>query len=1097
MTARTRIVRLARRLARRGASGYVDHFDAGRVTGWAFDPADPATPALLSLHVDGQPELNIVADMKREDVQAAGLGPLHSGFDATLPRRLRDGRAHKVEIRLGLDGPVLRRGILSIPADPGTVAFDVPEENEAGGDPGGEGVAFFDAANGAIAGWAKGCTQVTVRLDGGDGQTVRLKHEVPGFGSGSLQGFRLAVPAGMRDGRTHRAQVVFGTAGAELDGSPVSFALAPGRPFVERAVLKGTELVLTLRDSEGGPAPVDGLVLLANGVPVPPRPQPLPGRIGARLPASCRSLVLRDGRGEILARLAVAGGEALPDPRRDPPAGALDAAGLDRARTAFKAFCADPGDRFDPLWYRWTYPDAQGLESPEALFRHYRIHAGAAAASPGPFFDEAAARAIYPAVSEAVAAGALPCAFALELALGEGSLETLAGLAPEQRLALAGRGGQAARARLLDETVAAAALPPPPELLAEPLAARLPVPVAAQAATDTVYAAWFARLAMTPEQRAELEQDEHRMRAGIAATALTRAPLVSVIMPSWNRAFTIGEAIQSLLEQSYANWELIVCDDASQDRTADVVRGFDDPRIRYMKFLKSNGAGARNKGLGWARGEYIAYLDSDNLWHPQFLDMMIRQMMANPGSAMAYAAYLDTETVGGRVELLDVSRPPFRPVQLNSRNFMDLNSIVHHRRLYDWMGGFDITLPRLQDWDLALRYTSIFRPVFVNHVGVFYRRNVAWGQVTHLFMNSGARDTVGEKTRRRLEERHERLDIPWPERGRITVLSGFPTASGDAVLAGNLARLAGTLADVDLVELGGAADGAWTVSGDLPGVTRHAIPAGLACDLPRLGQVLGTLLQGRPVLSVGLREAQLRAMSGLDPDQVWQLRNNAEGTVLQSLGGPTCFELGAVPVALPRAEDKGSAMLFLPPPALRGPEREALCQGFGAEAQKRGLTLLMPDEQGAWRVQDKSGWQATGTDAETGLPALLGQCVMTLCPGPVSGLDPLGLALLTALQARGVPAVVPQDSGPAQGAGFAGQWIEAGAAYEIKVDDPKWIFEKLRKLLAEGPSLARLQDRSQRVHAIAFHPDLARERLAHALYRLLHEPPRREVIDGR
>ncbi|MFC3170269.1 glycosyltransferase family 2 protein [Paracoccus fontiphilus] len=1096
MTAKTMIVRLARRLARRGRPGYIDHFDARRVSGWAFDPSDPATPALLSLHVDGQPELNIIADMKREDVQAAGLGPLRSGFDTTLPRRLRDGKAHQVEIRLGLDGPLLRGGTLSIPADPrrtgGSDIMDEDQEAETDGR-NGEGVAFFDPAHGAITGWAKGCTQVTVRLDGGTGQVVRLEREVPGFGTGSLQGFRLAVPAEMRDGRPHRAEVVFDRAGAQLDGSPLSFTLGAERIFVEGAVLKGTDLTLTLRDSDGRPATAEGLVLLADGLPLETGAGTVAGRIEARLPADCRGLVLRNARGEMLARYAVSGNEALPDPRRELPAEALDAAGLQRARTAFEAFLADPGDRFDPVWYRWACRDAQGLETADALLGHYRDHAGIAAASPGSFFDEAAARAFYPAIADAVAAGDLPCAFALDLALGEGSLETLAGLTHEQRRVLARRDGPPPRARLLEEITARPGAP----ILPEPLIARQPAPVAAQAASDTVYAAWFARLSMTPDQRAELERDEHRMRRGIASAALTRAPLVTVIMPSWNRAFTIGEAIQSLIEQTYANWELIVCDDASTDRTADVVRGFDDPRIRYMKFLKSNGAGARNKGMGWARGEYIAYLDSDNIWHPQFLDMMIRRLLAAPGSAIAYAAYLDTEMVGGRVELLDVPRPAFRPVQLNSRNFMDLNSIVHHRRIYDWMGGFDNALPRLQDWDLALRYTSVFRPIFVNHVGVFYRRNVAWGQVTHLFMDSGARETVGEKTRRRLEGAHERLDIPWPERGRITILSGgtdLSPADGNRVLAENLARLAAGVTDVDLVELGGAGDEA---GDDLPGLTRHPIPADLARDLPRLGRVLGTLLQGRPVLSVGLGDAQLRAMSGLHPDQVWRLHNDIEGTVLQALAGPTRFGIGAIPLALPPAEDKGSVMLALLPPLMRRSEREALRQDLADEAQKRGVTLLVAGEEGIWRVQDRSGWQAAEMDPRTGLPVLIGQCAVTICPGAVSGLDPFGFALLNALQARGVPAAVPPEPDEAQDMGFAGQWIEAGAAYEIKMDDLKWLFDKLRKLLSAGEGLARLQERSRLVHAIALHPDLARERLGHALYRLLHEPPHREVIDGR
>ena len=122
---------------------------------------------------------------------------------------------------------------------------------------------------------------------------------------------------------------------------------------------------------------------------------------------------------------------------------------------------------------------------------------------------------------------------------------------------------------------------------------------------------------------------------------------------------------------------------------------------------------------------------------------------------------------------------------------------------------------------------------------------------------------------------------------------------------------------------------------------------------------------------------------------------------------------------------------------------------------------------------------------------------MTVCLGPVSQLDPFGLSLLSALQGRGVPAAVLPDAGRARATGFARQWIEAKAAYELQNSDPKWVFDKIRKLLADPAGLARLQERSRTVQAIAHHPDLAEERLAHLLYRLLHDLPEQEASDAR
>lgn len=107
--------------------------------------------------------------------------------------------------------------------------------------------------------------------------------------------------------------------------------------------------------------------------------------------------------------------------------------------------------------------------------------------------------------------------------------------------------------------------------------------------------------------------------------------LVSVIMPSWNTANYIADSIQSVLDQTYENWELLIVDDCSTDNTDQVVKPFlSDPRIRYFKNEYNCGAAlTRNKALREAQGEWIAFLDSDDLWMPEKLERQIRFMTQN------------------------------------------------------------------------------------------------------------------------------------------------------------------------------------------------------------------------------------------------------------------------------------------------------------------------------------------------------------------------------------------------------------------------------------------------------------------------------------
>ncbi len=115
--------------------------------------------------------------------------------------------------------------------------------------------------------------------------------------------------------------------------------------------------------------------------------------------------------------------------------------------------------------------------------------------------------------------------------------------------------------------------------------------------------------------------------------------LVSVIMPSWNTGRFIAESIQSVINQTYTNWELIIVDDSSTDNTDEIIAGFKDKRIKYLKNKKNSGAAiTRNRAIREAKGEWIAFLDSDDLWTPEKLEKQLDFMNSN-GYAFSYHDY--------------------------------------------------------------------------------------------------------------------------------------------------------------------------------------------------------------------------------------------------------------------------------------------------------------------------------------------------------------------------------------------------------------------------------------------------------------------------
>ena len=194
-------------------------------------------------------------------------------------------------------------------------------------------------------------------------------------------------------------------------------------------------------------------------------------------------------------------------------------------------------------------------------------------------------------------------------------------------------------------------------------------------------------------------------------------PLVSVVLPTRDRIRFVPAAIESVLTQSYARWELIVVDDGSTDGTAEAVRTrFKDPRIRVIGTPGLGVSGARNAGLAAASGELVAYLDSDNAWMPEYLELMVAEF-ARSGAACVYAVLKVRAENGGEPWYRAV---PFDYARLRFSNYIDLNIFMHRREMFAKHGGFDVGLRRAVDWDLILRYTRDDPVSFAYFLGAEY-----------------------------------------------------------------------------------------------------------------------------------------------------------------------------------------------------------------------------------------------------------------------------------------------------------------------------------------------------------------------------------------
>ncbi|MEQ8396051.1 glycosyltransferase [Thalassobaculum sp.] len=197
--------------------------------------------------------------------------------------------------------------------------------------------------------------------------------------------------------------------------------------------------------------------------------------------------------------------------------------------------------------------------------------------------------------------------------------------------------------------------------------------------------------------------------------------LVSVVIPSFNRARVLEQAIDSALKQTYPHIEIVVVDDGSTDDTLERLERLQEPRLKVLSTPRNLGpARARNLGIEHCAGAYIAFLDSDDTWTPWKIETQIACFKR--GEPELGAVYC-----GRRVRLTDGSTLDVRPgcrgdifATLRRRNTIPLPTLMVRREVLEKVGTFDPELPACEDWDLVLRIAQRYTFDFIEGLAVAY-----------------------------------------------------------------------------------------------------------------------------------------------------------------------------------------------------------------------------------------------------------------------------------------------------------------------------------------------------------------------------------------
>lgn len=202
-----------------------------------------------------------------------------------------------------------------------------------------------------------------------------------------------------------------------------------------------------------------------------------------------------------------------------------------------------------------------------------------------------------------------------------------------------------------------------------------------------------------------------------------KEPIISVVIPAFNSEKTIRETIDSVLQQTFIYFEIIIINDGSQDSTLEIIEQIKDERIKVFSFENAGGNISRNRGLKLARGEFVSFLDADDLWTSDKLKSQLDALRNNLDAQVAYSwtDYID-EHGNFLVAGIHITENGDVYEHLLVNNFLEngSNPLIRKEVLVE-LGGFDESLDAAQDWDMWLRLADKYNFIGVPSVQILYR----------------------------------------------------------------------------------------------------------------------------------------------------------------------------------------------------------------------------------------------------------------------------------------------------------------------------------------------------------------------------------------
>ena len=224
-------------------------------------------------------------------------------------------------------------------------------------------------------------------------------------------------------------------------------------------------------------------------------------------------------------------------------------------------------------------------------------------------------------------------------------------------------------------------------------------------------------------------------------------PMVSVLMTTYNRQDLLPEAIQSVVNQTFKDWNLIIVNDGGED-VSDIIKQFDDPRIKYFSCSHKGKAASLNFAIQNSQSKYVAYLDDDDKYYPNHLEVLTNYLETHKDKAFVYSTSREVvkkyEHSEWKVEQY-IIRYSYQatPLMLRLMNHIPNLAVLHSRSLFAKAGMYDEKLDVLIDWDMYRRLAVISAPVFINEITSEYSKRIydvpQEKQITGLFFKEPVR----------------------------------------------------------------------------------------------------------------------------------------------------------------------------------------------------------------------------------------------------------------------------------------------------------------------------------------------------------------------